>query len=124
MREASATDEVGDRDAVWRDGRLGEKAQLASGFLRLERSQLVAVEQDGPGARAQQPGESAQQGGLAARVRSDDDRERVVRNLEGQLGDDGGVSVAQRDVASQQRSGHGCSFQVRRAYWAASSQAR
>ncbi|CAH0141384.1 hypothetical protein SRABI02_00536 [Plantibacter cousiniae] len=124
VREPPTPDEVGDGDPVGGDGGLGEEPESASGVLRFRRADVRPVEEDGAGGRAQEPCESAEQGRLAAGVRSDDDRERVVRHLERQLGDDRSIAVAQGEVAGEERRGHGSSFHVRRTNWAASRQVR
>ncbi|GAA1361236.1 hypothetical protein GCM10009661_06240 [Catellatospora chokoriensis] len=62
--------------------------------------QQFAVEQHAAATRLEQAAQGAQQGGLAARVRSDDDGELSARDLDGEPVDDGAVVVADDQVLS------------------------
>src|SRR5690606_33361942 len=57
------------------------------------------VELDDAGAGRQHPGQPAQQGRLAARVRPDDDRQLAVRHGHVEAGDDRPLAVADGDLS-------------------------
>ena len=57
----------------------------------------LAVEQHRSGDRGQQPGQAAQQGGLAAAVGADDHRDPAGRDLDGEVVDDQPLAVAEAE---------------------------
>ena len=99
-------DEVGDRDALGRDRVLREQPQRAGDLLGREPVDRLAVEQHRAGARAQQPRQPAEQGGLAAGVGAR--RSTVilpVRDPQVEVAYDVGVAVAERQGARLQPGG-------------------
>ena len=84
---------------------------LFAGGARALLHMTGAVEDDPAGSGAQKPGQSAQQCGLAAGIGADDHRDASVRDREGQIGDDRGVAVPQRqEFGAQSAVSHGSSL--------------
>ncbi len=105
VRAAAAGDEVGDDDPLGRDRRLREQPEQAGHLLRRALVQRLAVEHDLAGRRREEAGERAQQRRLAARVGADDDGDLPRLHLQVEVGDDGALAVAERDVLGRERMG-------------------
>ena len=78
MGRATTGHEIDDQDALGCDRRLREQPEPAGDLLGGQAVDLLAVEDHVPGARAQQAGEGAQEGRLAAGVGSDDHGDLAV----------------------------------------------
>ncbi|MND65648.1 hypothetical protein D3C80_570260 [compost metagenome] len=96
MRVPATTDQIGNDNALRRDRRLRQKAHALRQFLRRKPVDRLAIEQDLPGARRDQPRHAAEKCGLAAGIGADDDRDPAARNDEIQPFDDEGFAVASR----------------------------
>ena len=106
VRIAPAADEVADRDAVRRDRRLRQQAEHLGDVDALEVVHRRAVEDDLAAAWPQQPGQAAQQRGLAAGVGADDHGDPPVGDHDVEVADDVDVRIAEREVLGTQVVGH------------------
>jgi len=95
VRIAPARGEVAHGDAVGCLGLLRQQPQPAGEFLRSDGVDGFAVEHDDALFGGQQPRHGTQQGGLAAGVRADDDRDLAVRDLDTQVVRDDPLVVGQ-----------------------------
>ncbi len=102
MGRATTGHEVDDQDALGCDRRLREQSEPARHLLGGQAVDLLAVEDHVPGARAQQAGEGAQEGRLAAGVGSDDHGDLAVGHRQGETVDDRAVVVRETDVFGAQ----------------------
>ena len=82
VRMASARDEIRDGDAVRGDRALRKQPDRPGQGLRGNRPDGLSVEQHVPGRGPDEPGQAAQQRGLAAGIGADDHGERALGHLE------------------------------------------
>lgn len=100
---ATASDEIGDRDALGSDRCLWEESQGPRELLRRHRVYLSAVEDDSAGSGRQQSGHRFEQRGLAAGVGPDDARDLAGRQGQIKSLDDLCVTVGQMQVLGGKR---------------------
>lgn len=102
VRLAASGDEVGDSDAVrWGRG-LRQDADGPRDLSAGDAGEFGAVQQYGAPARFEEASQRPQDGGLAAGVGADDDRDLAVGYLEVQALDDGAVLVRQGQVVRRE----------------------
>ena len=109
--------EVGNRNALGRDGVLRQQADLARDLLRRGAVDFAAIEHDPPGLRREQTGERAQKRRLSASVGPDDRRDRAGANLQVEVTDDRAVAVREREALGGEpvadRARHRCRIERR-----------
>ncbi len=107
VRVASAPDQVPDGDALGGDRGLRQDAEPARHLAGGQAVDVGAFEEDRPGGQRQQSGDGLEEGGLAAGVGADEGGDPALLDPQGQVLDDGRLSVPGADAAGFELVGRG-----------------